>query len=108
MIFKSKVAKGFINVAGIESPGLASAPAIALYVEDLLKEVMDEDNRELEINKNFNPIREKNKPFMEMSSMEQREILNKDERYKTIICRCENITEGEIVDAINRPCGAKQ
>ena len=107
MIFKSKVAKGFINVAGIESPGLASAPAIALYVEDLLKEVMDEDNRELEINKNFNPIREKNKPFMEMSSMEQREILNKDGRYKTIICRCENITEGEIVDAINRPCGAK-
>ena len=107
MIFKSKVAKGFINVAGIESPGLASAPAIALYVEDLLKEVMDEDNRELEPNKKFNPIREKNKPFMEMSLMEQREILNKDGRYKTIICRCENITEGEIVDAINRPCGAK-
>ena len=107
MIFKSQVAKGFINVAGIESPGLASAPAIALYVGDLLKEVMDEDNRNLESNKNFNPIREKNKPFMEMSSMEQREILNKDGRYKTIICRCENITEGEIVNAINRPCGAK-
>lgn len=107
MIFKSQVAKGFINVAGIESPGLASAPAIALYVEDLLTEVMDEDNKELELNKNFNPRREKNKPFMEMSSMEQREILNTDGRYKTIICRCENITEGEIVDAINRPCGAK-
>ena len=39
--------------------------------------------------------------------MEQIEILNKDGRYKTIICRCENITEGEIVNAINRPCGAK-
>lgn len=107
MIFKSKVAKGFINVAGIESPGLASAPAIALYVEDLLKEVMDEDNRELEINKNFNPIREKNKPFMEMNEVDQRDILSKDKRYKNIICRCENITEGEIVDAINRPCGAR-
>lgn len=107
MIFKSKVAKGFINVAGIESPGLASAPAIALYVEDLLKEVMDEDNRELEINKNFNPIREKNKPFMEMNEVDQRDILSKDKRYKNIICRCENITEGEIVNAINRPCGAR-
>lgn len=107
MIFKSKVAKGFINVAGIESPGLASAPAIALYVEDLLKEVMYEDNKKLELNKSFNPIRLKNKAFMEMSLEEQKEILNKDERYKTIICRCENITEGEIVDAINRPCGAK-
>lgn len=107
MIFKSKVAKGFINVAGIESPGLASAPAIALYVEDLLKEVMYEDDRELELNKNFNPIRIKNKPFMEMSAVQQREILSKDEGYKTIICRCENITEGEIVDAINRPCGAR-
>lgn len=107
MIFKSKVAKGFINVAGIESPGLASAPAIALYVEDLLKEVMYEDNKKLELNKSFNPIRLKNKAFMEMSIEEQKEILSKDERYKTIICRCENITEGEIVDAINRPCGAK-
>lgn len=107
MIFKSKVAKGFINVAGIESPGLASAPAIALYVEDLLKEIMYEDNKKLEPNKSFNPIRLKNKAFMEMSIEEQKEILSKDERYKTIICRCENITEGEIVDAINRPCGAK-
>ncbi|WP_312288063.1 NAD(P)/FAD-dependent oxidoreductase [Terrisporobacter sp.] len=107
MIFKSKVAKGFINVAGIESPGLASAPAIALYVEDLLKEIMYEDNKKLELNKSFNPIRLKNKAFMEMSIEEQKEILSKDERYKTIICRCENITEGEIVDAINRPCGAK-
>lgn len=107
MIFKSKVAKGFINVAGIESPGLASAPAIALYVDDLLKEIMYEDNKKLELNKSFNPIRLKNKAFMEMSIEEQKEILSKDERYKTIICRCENITEGEIVDAINRPCGAK-
>lgn len=107
MIFKSEVAKGFINVGGIESPGLASAPAIALYVEDLLKDMMSDDDRYLEENKNFNPRREKNKPFMEMTLKEQIEILNKDEKYKTIVCRCENITEGEIVDVINRPCGAR-
>lgn len=107
MIFKSKVAKGFINVGGIESPGLASAPAIALYVEDLLKEVMADDNRYLEDNKGFNPIRKKSRPFMQMTLEEQIKTLNEDKRYQTIICRCENITEGEIVDAINRPCGAR-
>lgn len=107
MIFKSRVAKGFINVGGIESPGLASAPAIALYVEDLLKEVMADDNRYLEAKESFNPIRNKNKSFMQMTREEQIENLNKDKRYQNIICRCENITEAEIVDAINRPCGAR-
>lgn len=107
MIFKSQVAKGFINAGGIESPGLASAPAIALYVEDLLKEVMADDDKYLEVNENFNPIRKKNKPFMQMTKEEQIENLNIDNKYKTIICRCENITEAEIVDAINRPCGAR-
>ncbi|MEG2110208.1 MAG: NAD(P)/FAD-dependent oxidoreductase [Clostridium sp.] len=107
MIFKSQVAKGFINAGGIESPGLASAPAIALYVEDLLKEIMSEEDIYLEGNENFNSIRMKNKPFMKMNQEEQIENLNKDKKYQTIICRCENITEAEIVDAINRPCGAK-
>lgn len=107
MIFESQIAKGFINVAGIESPGLASSPAIAVYVKDLLKDVMSKNNETLREKKEFNPIRKKNKPFMEMSNMEKKEILSKDHKYKTIICRCENITEGEIVDAINRPCGAR-
>ena len=107
MIFKSKIAKGFINVGGIESPGLASAPAIAVYVKDLLQEVMAEDNRVLEENKNFNPIRKRNKPFMQMDKAEKMANIENDKKYKTIICRCENITEAEIVDAINRPCGAR-
>lgn len=102
-IFASKVAKNFINAGGIESPGLASAPAIAEYVIEILKE----EGLELEENKNFNPIRKKHKPFSHMTTEERNELIKSDERYKKIICRCESVTEGEIVDAINRPCGAR-
>ena len=42
-----------------------------------------------------------------MTKEEKSELIKKDDRYKKIICRCENVTEGEIVDAINRPCGAR-
>ncbi len=97
------MAKNFINAGGIESPGLASAPAIAEYVIEILKE----EGLELEENKNFNPIRKKHKPFSHMTTEERNELIKSDERYKKIICRCESITEGEIVDAINRPCGAR-
>ncbi|MGL5330518.1 MAG: NAD(P)/FAD-dependent oxidoreductase, partial [Peptostreptococcaceae bacterium] len=102
-IFASKVAKNFINVGGIESPGLASSPAIAEYVIDILKE----EGLELSINNDFNPIRKKEKPFSHMNSKERAELIKKDDKYKKIICRCESVTEGEIVDSINRPCGAR-
>lgn len=107
MIFNSTKADGFINVGGIESPGLASAPAIAVYVENILKGLIEKNNETLEANKDFNPIREKNIPFIKMSEEEKKQAILQDDRYKKIICRCENITEAEIVDAINRPCGAR-
>jgi len=103
MIFASKKCKNFINVGGIESPGLASAPAVAKYVLDILKE----EGLELNENINFNPIRKKNKQFINMTKEEREEIVKNDERYRKIICRCESVTEGEIIDAINSPCGAR-
>lgn len=103
MIFASEKCKNFINVGGIESPGLASAPAVAKYVVNIIKE----EGLNLEEKENFNPIREKTKPFIKMIKEEKDEITKKDERYKRIICRCENVTEGEIVEAINSLCGAK-
>lgn len=102
-IFASKIAKNFINVGGIESPGLVSSPAIAEYVVQILKE----EGLDLIDNKDFNPIRKKEKPFSHMTKEEKSELIKKDDRYKKIICRCENVTEGEIIDAINRPCGAR-
>lgn len=107
MIFESEKSKGFINVAGIESPGLASAPGVAVYVEGILKDIIARDNKSLELNTNFNPIRIKNKPFSQMTNDERISAALKNPKHKTIICRCENVTEGEIIDAINRPCGAR-
>lgn len=95
-------AKGFINVAGIKSPGLTSSPAIAEYVVELLKEI----SGGLKENKDFNPRRKKVIRFNELSDEEKNELIKKDPRYGRIICRCESITEGEIVDCIHRNAGA--
>lgn len=97
IIANSKKVKGFMHVAGIQSPGLASAPAIAKRVEGLLLEMLPDVKKK----EDYNPIRVGKKPFRECSSEERRELIRKNPAYGTIICRCETITEGEIVDAIH-------
>ncbi len=92
--------KNFIDVAGIKSPGLSSAPAIA---EDVVN-ILENCGLDLEENKDFNGKREEI-VFMELSPEEKAEIIKKDPRYGKIICRCESITEGEIVEAIKRCFG---
>lgn len=103
VIGESKEAPGFINAVGIESPGLSSAPAIAVYVVDIVRKIIGS----LEENKDFNPFRKKVIKFMELSDSEKNELIKKDPRYGRIICRCESVTEGEIVDAIHRKAGAR-
>lgn len=100
IIEESKDVKGFIDVAGMKSPGLSSAPAIAI---DVVK-ILESSGLKLEKNKEFNPIR-KQTWFMGLSEEEKDEIIRKDPRYGRVICRCENITEGEIVEAIKRGFG---
>lgn len=97
IIEKSKKVKGFVHVAGIQSPGLASAPAIAEMVVSIIK------NEEINLYRNmkFNPIRNAPVEFRHLSREEQDKIIKKDPRYGNIICRCETITEGEIVEAIH-------
>ena len=87
---------GFVNVAGIESPGLSSAPAIAEYVADLLAA----DGLSLEKNPDYNPRREALHAFREMSMEEKNAVIAKDPAYGRVICRCETVTEGEILHAI--------
>lgn len=103
IIEESKQVKGFINVAGIESPGLSSAPAIAVYVVDMLRDI----NNGLEVNEAFVGERRKRIKFMELSDEERNELIKKQPGYGRIICRCESVTEGEIVDAIHRKVGAR-
>ena len=92
---------GFIVLGGIESPGLASAPSIALEVVELVKE-----NIELVSNESFNPKRRKLNKLANMSEEERNELIKKDPRYGRIVCRCESISEGEVVDIIHRNAGA--
>ncbi|MBC8589813.1 NAD(P)/FAD-dependent oxidoreductase [Wansuia hejianensis] len=101
IIGEIKGTKGFIDVAGIESPGLSASPAIGKYVAQLLKNI-DGSFKE---NPEFKSTRKRAIHFMELSNEEKNEIIKKDPRYGRIICRCENITEGEIVDAIHRNVG---
>ena len=89
---------GFINCAGIESPGLSSAPAIAEYVAELI----EKSGEVLIPNPDFNPIRKPAHYFRELSLEEKNEIIARDPAYAHIICRCEMVSEGEIVEAIRQ------
>ncbi|MFU8794360.1 MAG: FAD-dependent oxidoreductase [Dethiobacteria bacterium] len=94
---------GFINVAGIDSPGLAAAPAIAVYVADMLQQKAGS----FEAKKDFTVKAKSHTPFMSLDQEAKTKLINEDPRFGRIICRCENITEGEIVRAIEGPVGAR-
>lgn len=96
----------FINVAGIDSPGLTAAPAIAEYVVDLVKESGKAAGVSLKEKEDFQPKRTPSIHFMDLSPREQEALIAKDPSFGRVICRCEYITEGEIVDVINRKAGA--
>lgn len=87
---------GFINAAGIESPGLSASPAIAEYIKDILVE----QGLELNEKKDYNPNRKPMHHFREASIEEKNEIIKKDKAFGRVICRCETVTEGEILEAI--------
>ena len=89
---------GFINVAGVESPGLSSAPAIAEYVAELVKA----SGIELIEKSDFIATREPTHAFREASIEEKNEWIRRDSSYGRIVCRCEGVTEGEILAAIRQ------
>lgn len=100
---ESQYVKGLIHCAGIESPGLTSAPAIGKYVvEELVGKLLPLDR-----NEHFNGKREKDYFFKDLTNEEKNAIIAKDPSYGKIVCRCEQITEGEIVRAIRENPPAK-
>ena len=88
---------GFINCAGIESPGLSSAPAIGCYVRELI----EKSGCKLEINENFVGTRRPMHYFKECTDEQKNAIIAENPAYAHIICRCEMTSEGEIVEAIH-------
>ena len=94
-------AKGFIDVAGMESPGLSSASAVGEYVCELVSKCISlSEKTEIKVWK-------ANKSFAVSSFEERRKMIEADPLNGTVICRCCTVTEGEIVEAIHQPVGAK-
>ena len=98
IIEESKAHPGFIDLAGIKSPGLSSAPAIAKMAAEMLAA----DGLALEPDPDFVDRRE-HIVFKNLSAEEKNELIRKDPRYGRVVCRCETITEGEIVAALHSP-----
>lgn len=94
---------GLLQAAGIQSPGLTSAPAIAKYLVEVLKE----DGLSMPEKADFKAERTAQPIFHQLSHEEQAKLIGEDSLYGRVICRCETITEAEIVRAIHRPCGAR-
>ncbi len=94
--------KGFVNLGGMESPGLTAAPAIAERVVELLQQA----GEALKPKAHWNPIRPARPVFRNLSRDEQAALVAKDPRYGRVVCRCECVTEGEIVAEIHSPIPA--
>lgn len=95
-------APGFMDCAGIESPGLTSSPAIGEYIGGLIR-----DRLTLEKKEHWIATRRDVLDPQTLSVEERNELIRKNPAYGQIICRCETVTEGEILDAIHRPLGAR-
>lgn len=103
----SEKVEGFVHVAGIQSPGVASAPAIADRVVSMITTDIRKRGEIPCPNDGYNPVRQSPVAFRHLSREEQDQLIKKDPRYGNIICRCEQVTEGEIVAAIHSPLQPK-
>ncbi len=101
VIEEDKNVKSFIDVSGIKSPGLTAAPAIALEVLEIIKNI-----RKLSVKDTFNPIRKKHIIFSELSFDDKNKLITENPLYGKIVCKCENISEAEVIDVIKRHVGA--
>ncbi|HUX11458.1 MAG TPA: NAD(P)/FAD-dependent oxidoreductase [Spirochaetia bacterium] len=99
----SKTVGGLINLGGIESPGFVSSPAIA---EEVVRLLAEEGNEKLIGNPGFKPVRPAHVRFAGLDHDERAALIRKNPFYGRIVCRCQEVTEGEIVDAIHSPVPA--
>ncbi|MDO4940487.1 MAG: NAD(P)/FAD-dependent oxidoreductase [Erysipelotrichaceae bacterium] len=99
IIEKGRSTNNIIHVAGIQSPGLTATPAIALDVEKMAIDFLGTTKR----NDRYNPIREPYKQLRKLSDEERNKLIKENPEYGEIVCRCEQISKGEIIDALSGP-----
>lgn len=105
IVEKGRATENLVHAAGIQSPGLTAAPAIALEVEKITIELLSRSMR-IEKNPNFNPVRQAIPSPKELPEEQREALIKSNSDFGHIVCRCEEITKGEIIAAINRslPC----
>lgn len=105
VVCKGKFTRNIIHAAGIQSPGLTAAPAIGADVARMAVELLGGED-EPEINPDFNPIRKATPRTAKMNDEMRAELIAQNPNFGLIICRCEEISQGEILDALRRniPC----
>jgi len=101
-IEESKNTPGFINLLGIESPGLTAAPAIAKKITKMISRFI-----ELKKKSSFKSGGDKRRRFSVMSTEEQLNLIKGDEKWGRIVCRCEHVTEAEVIEALSNPLGSQ-
>ena len=99
IIEKGRKCENIIHCAGIQSPGLTTAPAVALDIEKMAVEMLGGAEK----NPGFNPVRKPIPALRNMSDEERAAMIKKNPDYGEIVCRCEEISKGEILDALNSP-----
>lgn len=95
--------RNYVNISGVRSTGLTASAALGKYIAHTLIEI----GAPADFNPNFNPIRKDIPRFHELSREAQDLLIKKDPRFGKVICRCETVTEGEIVEALHRPIPAR-
>lgn len=102
VIDNSEIDKGYIRISGTHYGKITLAPAIA---QDIAKTISE--NMKTTLKKDFNDKRREFYRFKDMTDEERNEVIKVDSRYGNIVCVCNNVSEGEIVDCIRRPLGAR-
>ena len=102
VIGEAEDAAGFINAAGVASPGLSAAPAIGRLVAEMIRDRLGLNKKE-----HFTAVRKGILCPQTLSLEARNRLILEQPAYGTVVCRCEMVTEGEIIDAIRRPLGAR-
>ncbi len=105
LIERSSKVRNLVHVAGIQSPGLTAAPAFSKDVAQMVKECLEESGDMVELNDSFDPVRPKPVRAKNLTDSHRDELIKQDPDYGKIVCRCEEISLGEIKQAIRNPLG---
>jgi glycerol-3-phosphate dehydrogenase len=103
IVCKGRRCDNLIHVAGIQSPGLTAAPAIAIDVANWAVEMFEAAGQKVSPNASFNPVRARIPHIAAMDDEKRAEMIRQNADYGIILCRCEEVSKGEIIDSLHRP-----